>query len=132
MVAALCVALMIFYATTLPAKAANQIHHDPGLMIVHDHGSLDNLPIHAVQGSHAEHADQHEDVPHGDEEPSDPFASGHHHHGDNGPNMLAPDAVTSFAMQPPAGLHDIGKDRRIAGLQTVGPERPPRASLLIA
>ncbi|MBA4751332.1 MAG: hypothetical protein H2055_03775 [Sphingopyxis sp.] len=41
---ALCVALMLFYAATIPAKAANQIQHAPGLMTAHDHDAPTSCP----------------------------------------------------------------------------------------
>ena len=126
LIASLCVALMMFYAATLPAKAADQIQHAPALLVSHDHAGFDNFSVDAVHDDHHEHADDHEDMPDGDGQPSDHLAGGHHHHGDSGPSLLVSDAAVSPAMALLTGLHEIGKDRQIAGLRSIGPERPPR------
>lgn len=132
LIAALCVALMMLYAATLPAKAADQIQHTPALMVSHDHKSFDNFSVTAVHDDHHEQADHHEDSPGGGEQPGDPPAGGHHHHGDTGPNLLVPDAAAPRAAARLMGLQAIGKDRQIAGLRSIGPERPPRTTSLNA
>lgn len=128
LIAALCVALMLFYAATAPAKAADQIQHSPAFMVAHDHASAGTFTLEAVHDGHDEHADHHDEAPADDEgTPADHLAGGHHHHGDTGPNLLVPDAATTAAMTPPASLRGIGKDRQITGLRSVGPDRPPRS-----
>lgn len=127
LIAALCALLMMFYAATAPAKAADQIQHSPAFMVSHDHGSAGNFTLDAVHDSHDGHADHDDDAPADDEgTPADHLAGGHHHHGDTGPNLLVPNAATAGAIAPSASLHGIGKDRQIAGLRSLGPERPPR------
>lgn len=132
LIAALCVALMMVYAATLPAKAADQIQHAPALMVSHDHEGFDNFSVDAVHDDHHEHGDPHEDSSDSDGQPSDHLAGGHHHHGDSSPNLLVPEAAASPVMAPLAGLHAIATDRQIAGLRSIGPERPPRTTSLNA
>lgn len=132
LIAALCVALMIFYAATIPAKATDQIQHSPALMMAHDHGDADTLTIDAVHDSHQDHADHHGNVPDDEGQPSDHLAGGHHHHGDSGPNLLVPRGADAPGFGRIAGLHGIGQDRHIAGLKSIGPERPPRLFSLTA
>ncbi|WP_188237021.1 hypothetical protein [Sphingopyxis sp. LK2115] len=126
LIAALCVALMMFYAATAPAKAADQIEHSPAFMVWHNHGDVGNFTLDAVHDSHDEHADHHDDAPADEEAPADHLAGGHHHHGDTGPNLLVPNAAMAGAIAPTAALLGIGKDRQFSGLSSVGPERPPR------
>lgn len=133
LIAALCVALLIAYAATVPAKAADQIQHSPAFMVSHDHDDDGSFTLDAVHDSHDEHADHHDDAPADDEgTPADHLAGGHHHHGDTGPNLLVPNAAMAAAIAPSAALHGIGKDRLFAGLRPVGPERPPRLDMLTA
>lgn len=117
----------MFYAATVPAKAADQIQHSPALMASHDHGSTSSFMLDAVHDSPDQHADHHDDGPVDNEgTPTGHVAGGHHHHGDTGPNLLVPNAATAGAIAPAAPLHGIGKDRPFVGLRSLGPERPPR------
>ena len=130
LVAALCVVMLMFYAATVPAKAVDQVRHTPTTMIAHDHSGPADFAINAVPGSHDDHAEHFGDAP-ADEESGKPFAGGHHHHhGDSGPNLLVPDAATARTMSSSARLHAFDKDRHIAGLRSIGPERPPRFTSL--
>lgn len=129
LIAALCVALMMFYAATLPAKAADQLQHAPALMVAHEHDRLSGFSVDAVHDSHVDHADHHGDASDDEGQPSDDVG-GHHHHGDTGPNLLIPGAASAEGFALLAGPHGIGKDRRIAGLRSIGPERPPRIASL--
>lgn len=130
LIAALCVLLMMVYAATAPAKAVDQIRHAPTVMMVHDHSGTVDFAIHAVPGSHDDHAGQSGEAP-ADEEPGNPLAGGHHHHhGDNGPNLLVPDAASAAAIPASSRLHAFGRDRHVAGLRPIGPERPPRTTPL--
>ena len=132
LIAALCAALMLFYAATVPAKAAGQLQHSPALMVAHDHGDGSAFTLDAVHDNAAEHADHH-GAPADDEGTrGDHSVGGHHHHGDTGPNLLVPNAIIAAATAPPASLLGIGKDRRIVGLRHFGPERPPRLLSLTA
>ncbi len=133
LIAALCAALMLFYAATVPVKAADQIQHSPAFMVAHDHGNAGRFIPDTVHDSIAEHAGHHggasvDDKGTGGDHP----AGGHHHHGDTGPSLLVPNAIIAAGLTPPASMHGIGKDRRIAGLRPVGPERPPRLRSLTA
>jgi hypothetical protein len=128
-IAALCVALMLFYAATVPVRAANQIEHAPALMVAHEHDGFGNFSVEAVHDD--DHADHHDDSPASDDT-SDHLAGGHHHHGDSVPNLLVPDEAAPPAMPPYAGLHGISKNRLFAGLRSIGPERPPRTTSLTA
>lgn len=130
LILSLCALLMMFYAATMPAKAADQLQHAPSFMVAHDHKNAADFSVDAVHHSFDNHAAHHDDAPDSDSEPDDPVPSGHHHHGDSGPNLLAPDVVTAPALTSLADLHGIGKDRRIAGLRSIGPERPPRMTSL--
>ncbi|WP_439568452.1 hypothetical protein [Sphingopyxis sp.] len=130
LVGALCVALMMIYAAALPAKAAAQMQHAPALMVSHEHGGLDNFAIDVVHDSYDDHVGHHEDAPDDKGQSDDHRAAGHHHHGDTGPNLLAPAVSDTSGFVPPASLHDIGKDRPISGLRSIGPDRPPRTASL--
>jgi len=130
LIAALCVALMLFYAATLPAKAADQIQHAPALMASHAHDGPGNFSIDTVHDSHVDHTDHHGDAPDDEGAPGDHLAGGHHHHGDTGPNLLVPGGADAIGFGPIASLHAIGKDRQIDGLRSIGPERPPRTASL--
>lgn len=133
LIATLCVALMMAYAATVPAKATDQIQHSPAFIVSHDHGDVGNFTLDAVHDSHDDHADHHDDAPADDEgTPADHLAGGHHHHGDTGPNLLVPNAAMAAAIAPSAALHGIVKNRQFAGLRPVGPERPPRLGTLTA
>lgn len=130
LVAALCVLILMFYAATVPAKAVDQVRHAPTIMIAHDHSGPADFAINAVPGSHDDHADHFGDAP-ADEESGKPFGAGHHHHhGDSGPNLLVPDAASAAAITASSGLQAFGKDRHVAGLRSIGPERPPRTTPL--
>lgn len=132
LIVALCVALMLFFAATAPARAADQIQHSPAFIASHAHGGLGSLTFDAVHDSQDEHADHHGGAPGDEDAPGDHLGGGHHHHGDHGPNLLAPQGVMAGVMAPLSSLHGIGKDRRIAGLRPLGPERPPRTLSLTA
>lgn len=128
----LCALLMTLYATTIPAKAANQLQHAPSFMMTHDHKDAADFSVDVIHNSVDHHAVHHDDVPEGDEEPGDPASSGHHHHGDNGPNLLVPDAATAPTILSPPHMQVAEKDRHVAGLRSIGPERPPRTASLNA
>lgn len=132
LIAALCALLMMVYAAAMPARAAHQIQHGPTVMIEHDHSAADDFSLEAVDDHHGAHADHHDDAPDGDNEPGDNLAGGHHHHGDSGPNLLVPNATAAGAMAASPRLHGFEKDRPIAGLRSIGPERPPRTTPLTA
>ncbi|WP_295323799.1 hypothetical protein [uncultured Sphingopyxis sp.] len=132
LIAALCVALIMFYAATLPAKATDQLQHSPALMVPHEHGGLDSFTVDTVHESDNDHVDRHDNAPDDESQPRDHVAGGHHHHGDSGPNLLVPGTAGTAAVLLSSGLHGLRKDRQIAGLRPVGPERPPRSlSLMI-
>ncbi|ALJ12096.1 hypothetical protein [Sphingopyxis macrogoltabida] len=126
LVASLCVALMMFYATTIPAKATDQLQHSPSLMVAHDHDTPGSFMVDAVHDDPADHADHHAPAPDTDDQPSDHFAGGHHHHGDTGPNLLVPGGANALGGFASGNLHGVRPDRQFAGLRPVGPERPPR------
>jgi len=125
-VASLCVALMAFYAATAPVKAADQIQHMPALIALHAHDNIGSFPIYSDHGSDGTFLDHHGQEPVGDSQPDDPLGAGHHHHGDTGPNLIVPNVMAALSLTPSADLHVIGTDRQIAGLRSIGPERPPR------
>lgn len=127
LIATLCVALMMFYAATMPAKAAGQIQHAPTLMVVHDHQGSDIFAIDAV---HDDHAAPHDDLPNTGDQPDDDLGGSHHHHGDSGPNLLVPSVAAALAIAPWRSPHGTRIERPIAGLQSLGPERPPRTTSL--
>lgn len=130
LIATLCVALMLFYAATIPAKAANQIQHAPGLMIAHDHdgpASFSVDTVHDFQDAHAEHHEDTDGNSNGDDEPGDRAGGGHHHHGDSGPNLIVPEIAAGQATISLANLHQAIRERHIVGLRSPGPERPPRS-----
>lgn len=132
LIATLCVALMLFYAATIPAKAANQIQHAPGLMLAHDHDVPISFSVDAVHDYQDAHAEHHEDTSDSEDEPSDRAGGGHHHHGDSGPNLLVPEAAAGQATISRASLHQSISERHIVGLRSPGPERPPRSVTLNA
>jgi hypothetical protein len=123
LIAMLCVALMMFYAATMPAKAAGQIQHAPALMVVHDHQGADSFAIDAV---HDDHAAPHDDSHDTGDQPDDDLDGSHHHHGDSGPNLLVPNVATATSLAPSGSLLGGRIERPIAGLRALGPERPPR------
>lgn len=123
LIAMLCVALMMFYAATMPAKAAGQIQHAPALMVVHDHQGADSFAIDAV---HDDHAAPHDDSHDTGDQPDDDLDGSHHHHGDSGPNLLIPNIATATSLAPSGSLLGGRIERPIAGLRALGPERPPR------
>lgn len=132
LIAALCVALIMVYAATMPVKAANQIQHNLPAMTMHQHDSFDVVSIQAVHEDRAGQADHHKDDPDSRDRTGEDMAGGHHHHGDGGSSLLVPGAAITTAMAPPASLPGMGKVRAIAGLRSIEPERPPRHATLIA
>lgn len=118
---------MLFYASTMPARAMDQVEH-AAIITGHDHGGPSDFPVDVVYDAEAHDADHHPGALDGDEQTGDPVAGGHHHHGDSGPNLLVPGTA---AVLLSSGLHGFRKDRQIAGLRPVGPERPPRSPSLI-
>jgi hypothetical protein len=128
LILSLCALLMTLYAATIPAKAANQLEHAPSFMMTHDHKEDADFSVDVVHDSF----DHHDDAPDGDEGPNDPASGGHHHHGDNGPNLLVPDAATAPTILSSSRLQVAEKDRHVAGLRSIGPERPPRTTSLNA
>ncbi len=127
LIAALCVALMMFYAATMPAKAADQIQHAPALMVAHDHQGADNFAIAAV---HDDHAAPHDEPADSGDQSDDDLGGSHHHHGDSGPNLLVPNVAAAPAIAPWRSPHRTRIERPIAGLRSLGPERPPRTTSL--
>ena len=123
MIATLCVAVMMFYAATMPAKAAAQIQHAPALMVAHDHQGSDNF---AIDVMHDDHAAPHDDSHDTGDQPDDDLDGSHHHHGDSGPNLLIPNIATATSLAPSGSLLGGRIERPIAGLRALGPERPPR------
>jgi hypothetical protein len=130
LIATLCVALMLFYAATIPAKAANQIQHMPGLMIAHDHDGPASFSVDTVHDYQDAHAEHHEDTSDSEGEPGDRAGGGHHHHGDSGPNLLVPEAASGQVCASLASLHQAIREHHIVGLRSPGPERPPRSITL--
>lgn len=131
LIAALCVALMLFYAATMPVKAANQIQHSPALLVAHNHDSIGTFPVDVVHDGYDERAVHHEDTQEAGGQPDENSARGHHHHGDSGPNLLIPNIVAARGVAPLRTLHRVQAERPIAGRRTLGPDRPPRAARLI-
>ena len=127
LIATLCVALMLFYAATIPAKAANQIQHAPGLMIAHDHDGPASFSVDTVHDFQDAHAEHHEEPSDGKDDPGDRAGGGHHHHGDSGPNLLVPEAAAGQSRASLASLHQAIRERHVVGLRSPGPERPPRS-----
>lgn len=125
--AALCAALMLFYAATIPAKAANEIQHTPALMAEHDHSGIAGFSIDAVHDNDGVHAQHHEGTPEEDDQTDDRVVGGHHHHGDSGSSLLVANAATAVNIAPSGSLHDARSERPISGLRSPGPERPPRS-----
>lgn len=117
---------MLFYASTMPARAMHQVEH-AAIIAEHDHSGPSDFPVDVVYDAQAHDADHHPDAPDDDERTGDPLAGGHHHHGDSGPNLLVPGTAGTAAIPLSSGLHGLGKDRQIAGVRPVGPERPPRS-----
>lgn len=117
---------MLFYAATMPAKAFDRIQHSTAVVAHHDHTGLSSFSV------HEDHADHHEDQPDSDGPQDDRLAGGHHHHGDTGPNLIVADAGADLPIAPLDGVHGIRHERKIAGLRSVGPERPPRDGSLNA
>ncbi len=111
MIATLCVAVMMFYAATMPAKAAAQIQHAPALMVAHDHQGSDNF---AIDVMHDDHAAPHDDPPDSGDQSDDDLGGSHHHHGDSGPNLLVPNVAAAPTIAPwrspktPVMSHDNG------------------------
>lgn len=132
LILSLCALLMALYAATIPAKAANQLQHAPSFMMAHDHKDAADVSVDVIHDSVDHHAVHHDGAPDGDEEPGDPASGGHHHHGDNGPNLLVPDAATAPTILSSSRLQVAEKDRHVAGLRSIGPERPPRTASLNA
>lgn len=130
LIAALCVALMMFYAATIPAKAADQIQHAPTFMVAHDHDGLDRFSMDAVHDGHDEPATHYDNTPDIGDQPDDHLGGSHHHHGDSGPNLLVPNIAAATAITPSASLHGARIERPIGGLRSLGPERPPRTTSL--
>ncbi len=132
LVATLCVALTIVYAATMPVKANNQIQHLMPVTVAHQHSMLGVVPVDADHKGAAVHADHDK---HGSEEQNRSGAdgnSGHHHHGDSGSTILLPDAAATPQLAPSAGITGLGKERAIAGLRSIEPDRPPRTTSLNA
>ncbi len=127
MIATLCVAVMMFYAATMPAKAAAQIQHAPALMVAHDHQGADNFAIDVV---HDDHAAPHGDPPDSGDQSDDDLGGSHHHHGDSGPNLLVLNVAAVPSIAPWRSPHGTQIERPIAGLRSLGPERPPRTTSL--
>ena len=132
LMAALCVALIMVYAATMPVKAANQIQHNLPAMIAHQHDTLDVVSIEAVHEDSAGQSDHHKDDPDSQDRSGEDMAGGHHHHGDSGSSLLVPGAALTTASAPLASLPGMGKVRAMAGLRSIEPERPPRQAALIA
>lgn len=130
LILALCALLVMFYAAMMPAKAADQLQHAPSFMVAHDHKDAADFSVNAVHDGFDDHAADHDDAPKSDDGPDAPVSGGHHHHGDSAPSLLVPDAVIAPAIAWLADLHGIDKDRKIAGLRSIGPERPPRTTSL--
>lgn len=130
LILALCALLMMFYAAMMPAKAADQLRHAPSFMVAHDHKDAADFSVDVVHDSFDDHAAHHDDAPDSDEESGNPVSAGHHHHGDSGPNLLVPDAATAPTMLSSSRLQAFDKDRHVAGLRSIGPERPPRITSL--
>lgn len=126
LIASLCIALMMFYAATAPAKAADQLQHLPSLMVTHDHGTLGIFSVDAVHDNYSNHADHHDQTPDTDDQPGDHLAGGHHHHGDTGPNLLVPGDANALGSFASGNVHGMRPDRQFAGLRPAGPEKPPR------
>lgn len=127
LIAALCAALMLFYAATVPVKAADQIEHTSAFMTSHDHEGSGDFALDIVHCSTDAHAAHHDAAPDTNDQPGDQRTGGHHHHhGDTGPNLIVAETDTGFGMAPSDSLHGIRKELPIAGMRSVGPERPPR------
>lgn len=117
---------MLFYAATMPAKAVDHIQHASVAIAHHDHTGLSSFSVDAV------HDDHDDDQPDSDDTQDDRLAGGHQHYGDTGPNLIVADANTPLAIAPVDGVHGMRHERQIAGLRSVGPERPPRDTSLNA
>lgn len=123
---------MLFYAATMPAKAADQLQHSSALMVPHAHDGLGGFSVDAVHDDHDHQSAHHDDGADTGEPTDGEMADGHHHHGDAGPNMLVCETPMPSSLLLADDLYGVGKERSITGLRPVGPERPPRRFSLIA
>jgi len=130
LVATLCVALTMFYAATMPAKAGNQIQHTLPIATAHQHSAIDVVASDATTDDGADHADHHRDSPDDQDRSDKDSANGHHHHGDGGSSALLPEAMAAATMVPTGSLRNIGRETAITGLRSIEPERPPRNTSL--
>lgn len=124
---AFCITLLMFFAATVPTKAVDEFQHAPMILAEHDHAGPSIFSVDAVLDEHDEHDTN---APNSDAQPDEHLAGGHHHHGDSGSSLIVPVAALNAAARPSSRLHGVWHERQIPGLRSVGPERPPRSSLL--
>ena len=125
--ASLCVGLMLVYAVGSTSQLTNTLQHSVDQASAHEHSVLSNaLTIQANQHADDDHSDP------ADDQGQNEIAGGHHHHGDNGPSLLATSAHDLPGVILLGNLRARAGDRHVDGIAVPGPERPPMVLKLAA
>lgn len=125
--ALLCLVLALVYAGGSASQLVNTIQHSGAEEFAHDHSVLSDVL--AMQAGH--HADIDPAEP-ADDQGQNEIAGGHHHHGDNGPSLLATSAHDLPGVILLGNLRARAGDRHVDGIAVPGPERPPMVLKLAA
>jgi hypothetical protein len=125
--AMLCLVLALVYAGGSASQVVNTIQHSGAEASAHDHSVLSDAL--AMQADHHADIDPAESA---DDQAQNEIAGGHHHHGDNGPSLLATSAHELPGVIMLANLRARAGDRHVDGIAVLGPERPPMVVKLAA
>lgn len=125
--ALLCLVLALVYAGGSASQLVNTIQHSGAEAFAHDHSVLSDVL--AMQAGR--HADIDPAEP-ADDQGQNEIAGGHHHHGDNGPSLLATSAHDLPGVILLGNLRAHAGDRHVDGIAVPGPERPPMVLKLAA
>jgi hypothetical protein len=122
----LCILLALMFAANSLSGALDRIQHAPGATAQHEH------LVFGMFSAVADHdADHHEPQPDRDE-PADHMMGGHHHHVDSGSGLLALSSPTVLSASTAETAYSAEGSDPPPRLNSSGPERPPKASHILA
>ena len=120
---ALCVALMLVFASASMANVVDRIQHQSGATSEHEHLAFSKIAFEVDDHHH----DTHESNPDkSDDAPDSQPGTGHHHHVDGGTGLFTPVSHEASWMFSGASPWRPTIDDRMPGFLTHGPERPPK------
>ncbi|MBB6192327.1 hypothetical protein FHS51_002570 [Sphingobium wenxiniae] len=120
---ALCVALMLVFASASMANVVDRIQHQSSAASEHDHLAFSKIAFEVDDHHHDTQASNPDDI---DDAPDGQPGTGHHHHVDGGSGLFTPVSHQASWLFSGASPWRPTVDDRMPGFLSHGPERPPK------